>query len=378
MIWQLALALRARGHEPRIVVPRTSPSLPAVSQVDGVRIDRYEDRIHSFATLYLTSVRAARRAIGTIVAEWRPGVVHAHHGISGLAASRVPARPLCYSFYGPWHLEFLHELTARRDARALKRWTRPLWAPPKAALARAIERAAVRRSDRAVVLSRYSERQLASVHGLSAERVVLIPGGVDLARFRPAAPGESARGALGLPARGPLLVTVRRLVPRMGLDMLLEALVLLPDAHLVIVGAGWLRGELEARARRLGVSGRVTFAGFVPDADLPRYYQAADVVVLPSVALEGFGLITLEALACGTPVVATPDSGAVDVVQPLEAKWLADAVTAPALARAVERALQTLAVERDLPGRCRAHAERYAWDRIAERYETLYASLGAR
>src|SRR5206468_2278836 len=244
-----------------------------------------------------------------------------------------------YTYYGPWHQEFLHEVQHRTEMPSLKRWTRRLWAPAKATLARRIERAAVRHARRVVVLSRYSQSQLAEVHAVSGARVSIVPGGADLQQFVPRLERREARSRLGLAGEGPLLFTVRRLVPRMGLESLLHALVRLPDARLVIGGSGWLRPRLEASASALGVASRVRFAGRIDDAELPVFYQAADLVVLPSVALEGFGLITLEALACGTPVVATANSGATDVVGPLEPSWIAPDASPAALATTIAGAL---------------------------------------
>lgn len=374
VIWQLARGLAARGHEPRILVPRPAPALPPESRVDGITIVRYPDRFHSFATLYLSSLRAARAAIAATLRTWRPDVVHAHHGLSGLAAARAGHAPL-YTFYGPWHLEFRYEMAGRRSLPALKRWTRPLWMPAKAGLARRIERAAVRRSRRVIVLSIVSRRQVAEIHGVEVSRVALIPGGVDLDRFRPAPDRDAVRRALGLAAGRPLLFTVRRLVPRMGLEGLLRALPALPDVALVVGGAGWLRPELEALASRLGLGDRVTFAGFIDDEALPGYYQAADLVVLPSVALEGFGLIALEALACGTPVVATAGSGAADVLGPLEPEWLAADTGPPAIADAVRRALD-VGGDPSVRARCRERAGAYSWERVVEAYEALYRAHG--
>ena len=270
--------------------------------------------------------------------EWRPDVLHLHHAIPGLAAAWGGYRPRCYTFYGPWHLEFLYEARFRGDMPAVKRWTRALWMPAKAAVARKMERAAVSRSDRVVVLSEYSARQVMDVHRLPHHRLRVIPGGVDLDRFHPVSDPSRVRASLGLPTSGAVLFTVRRLVPRMGLELLLHALREVAGATLVIGGGGWLRPTLETTARKLGVADRVRFAGFIPDPDLPRYYQAADLVVVPSVALEGFGLITLEALACGTPVVATRDGGSADVLRSLNPSWLAD-TTPSGLTRAIEGAL---------------------------------------
>jgi glycosyltransferase involved in cell wall biosynthesis len=146
----------------------------------------------------------------------------------------------------------------------------------------------------------------------------------------------------------------------------------LPGVRLVIGGSGILRTSLEQRATHLGLADRVQFAGFIPDEQLARYYQAADLVVLPSLALEGFGLITLEALACGTPVVATPESGATDVLGALEPTWLAPDREPATLARTVAGVLATIPSQTDMGGRCRAHAEHYGWAGIVGQYEELY------
>lgn len=371
VIWEVASALTARGHAVLIVVP-TADRPAGVSEVDGISITRYRDPFLSFGTLYMPSLVLAGAAARAAVARWRADVVHAHQALPGLAA---PASALAYTFYGPWHLEFLSEVTRRHNLSRAKAWTRALWVPAKAALVGRIERAALRRSRRVIALSRFSSQQLADIHGVTGERVTLIPGGVDVGRFRPAADRRAVRASLGLPGDGPLLFTVRRLVPRMGIELLLRALATLPGARLVVGGQGWLRPELEATATALGVGDRVRFVGLISDADLVRHYQAADLVVLPSVALEGFGLITMEALACGTPVVATPTGGAADVLGGLEPRWLARAATPDALAEAIAGALDTAVGRADVAARCRTHATGYAWDGIAARYEAVYAAL---
>jgi len=374
VVWQLSRGLAVRGHDVQLVIRRLAPDLPATSIIDGVTIHRYADPWHTFATLYMPSVACAVRALRAAAHDRTPHVVHAHHGISGLAAARAAIGPPMYTFYGPWHQEFLHEVQHRTEMPSLKRWTRRLWAPAKAALARRIERAAVRHARRVVVLSRYSQSQLAEVHAVSGARVSIVPGGVDLQQFVPRLERREARSRLGLAGEGPLLFTVRRLVPRMGLEPLLHALVRLPDARLVIGGSGWLRPRLEASASALGVASRVRFAGRIDDAELPVFYQAADLVVLPSVALEGFGLITLEALACGTPVVATANSGATDVVGPLEPSWIAPDASPAALATTIAGALSASCAP-EVNKRCRIHAEQYSWERMVARHEDLYREL---
>src|SRR5712692_3064938 len=113
VIWHLAAGLAAGGHDVRIVVPRTTPGAPDVSRADGVEIRRYADPSHSFATLYAGSLWLARRALAEMARDWKPDVMHLHHTIPGLAEAWGRHRPRCYTFYGPWHLEFLHEARGR-------------------------------------------------------------------------------------------------------------------------------------------------------------------------------------------------------------------------------------------------------------------------
>jgi glycosyltransferase involved in cell wall biosynthesis len=375
VLWEVARGLVARGHELRILVPRASRAPEASSTIDGVTVLRYHDPFMSFGALYLPSLALARAAVRAVVRRWPADVVHAHQGISGLAAAWAGHAPRCYTFYGPWHLEFLSEAAQRPDLPPWKRRTRTVWVPAKAQLARAIERAAVRRSGHVVVLSRFSARQVEDIHQVTPARLTVIPGGVDLERFSAAHDRAAVRASLGLAGGGPLLFTVRRLVPRMGLEGLLHALVHLPGVRLVIGGSGVLQAPLGDTAARLGVAERVCFAGFIPDDQLARYYQAADLVVLPSLALEGFGLITLEALACGTPVVATPEGGATDVLGTFEPSWLAPRRDPSAFASTVAAVLERLPVTAAVAARCRAHAAAYDWTHIADQYERLYRSL---
>jgi glycosyltransferase involved in cell wall biosynthesis len=142
--------------------------------------------------------------------------------------------------------------------------------------------------------------------------------------------------SLGWP-EGRVLFTLRRLVPRMGLDRLLRAFCdarkTTGNVSLVIAGDGPLRGSLQSLASELGLAGSVRFEGRVPDEALPRMYAAADAFVLPTAELECFGLIALEALASGRPVLATPIGAIPEVVGAIEPLWLAEDGSVAALTR---------------------------------------------
>jgi glycosyltransferase involved in cell wall biosynthesis len=239
----------------------------------------------------------------------------------------------------------------------------------------AVERLAYRRSGRFIVLSNSSARLLGDTYGIPHDRITVIPGGVDLQRFRPDADTREVRSRLGLPHDRPLLLTVRRLVQRMGLDGLLMAMSLVmrrvPDALLLIGGEGPARVALERRVEDLGLAASVRFLGRVPDDLLAGYLAAADVAVVPSTALEGFGMATLEALACGTPVVGTPVGATPELLSGLEPRLVCEDASADALAATLSDAILGSAW---LPSRhaCRAFAEGYGWDRVVPRVEAVF------
>jgi glycosyltransferase involved in cell wall biosynthesis len=190
----------------------------------------------------------------------------------------------------------------------------------------------------------------------------------------------AVRQELGLPSDGLLLLTVRDLEPRMGLDALIQALALIRKdlaVRLVIGGKGRLRAELEALVSTLGLRDIVGFAGLIPEADLPNYYAAADCFVLPTRELEGFGLVTVEALACGTPVLGTPVGATPELLSPLAPELLTDDASPEALARGIRRVAPLVGDER-FRARCRAHAERhYGWPTAVARLEELLLNLVA-
>jgi glycosyltransferase involved in cell wall biosynthesis len=279
-----------------------------------------------------------------------------------------------YTFHSPAPLEYRlrHGMTSRHRAGILGRVAEAaLWS---------VECAAVRRAAAMHTLSQFSADLLRRLYRVRCERVTVIPGGADLERFRPVADRAALRGGLELPDGRPVLLTIRNLEPRMGLDSLIRAMARvrdrIPDALLLIGGAGVLREPLEALTASLHLGENVRFLGFVPEADLPRHYAAADAFVLPTRALEGFGLITVEALACGTPVLGTPVGATPEILTPLAPSLLFRSSDvehmAETLADFLVRARSDPPGYETLRGACRRHAEaRYDWDSSVGRLETL-------
>jgi D-inositol-3-phosphate glycosyltransferase len=203
---------------------------------------------------------------------------------------------------------------------------------------------------------------------------------VDLDAFTPVTPARraEARRALDL-GDTPTLLFVGRLDPIKGIDLLLESVSLLrTPARLLVVG-GDPNGDpeverLRARAAELGIADRVRFPGAVPQPDLPTYYHAVDAVVVSS-RYESFGLVAVEALACGAPVVASAAGGLPSVVRDGENGLLVRWRSAPAFAEQIDLLLNDAALSERLRANARPSVEQFDWQRIGDRVRDLYQDL---
>lgn len=204
-----------------------------------------------------------------------------------------------------------------------------------------------------VTVSDALKRKLESL-GVDPVRIKVLRNGVDLQLFK-LQDREAARARLGLDGR--ILLSVGNLVASKGHDIAIRSLRLLPDVKLLIAGAGPEEAALKALAQSESVADRVTFLGRVQNSQLPSYYGAADILVLAS-AREGMANVLLEALASGTPVVASDIPGMDEVIDPPESGRLMAARTPEALAQAVNEMFV------NPPDRktTRAYAEKFNWD----------------
>ncbi len=225
---------------------------------------------------------------------------------------------------------------------------------PDYALPRRMIQWAMHRADAMISVSAGLKRAMVAL-GADAGRITVLRNGVDLVGFHPPADRAALRGSLGL--SGPTLLSVGHLIERKGHHHAIGAMPLLPGWRLLIVGDGPERAGLQALAARLGVADRVQLLGPRPHAELPRFYGAADLLILAS-SREGWANVLLESMACGTPVVASDIPGNDEVVGDRAAGLIAGHNTPDGFAAAV------LALWADAPDRdaTRAYAERFSWD----------------
>ena len=336
------------------VVIGPAAGAPARIEVAGLHELALPRRLLGF---WMAANRAAAHGVEVVDAHF------ALYAAAPLLLGRLRSRPTVFHFQGPW----AEENVAAHDSSRVR-----------FALRKALERRVLSRADAYVVLSSAFRRVLLERYRMLPWDIHVWPPAVALDVFTP---GEraSARARLALEPQAFVAACVRRLVPRMGFEVLLDAWAriepeLPPGSTLLLVGDGPLAGELGERAAQPPLAGRVRMLGRVSDEELVDVYRAADVAVVPTLAFEGFGLVVLEAAACGTPSIVSDVGGLPDAAAPLDASLVVPAADSAALAARLRAAAGG-----ELPSReaTRGHAERYSWPKLAERHRKLYLGLVA-
>jgi glycosyltransferase involved in cell wall biosynthesis len=231
-----------------------------------------------------------------------------------------------------------------------------------------LERINARRAPLVLTTSDYCRRQIGRHYGVPAQRVKLVPEGIDLA-------GWQARLAAGADAPPePTILCVARQYPRKHIADLLRAMALVrgrhPTARLLIVGDGPEHSRLRALAGELELGATAQFAGALPDAEMARCYRRSRIFCLPSVQ-EGFGIVFLEAMAAGLPIVATTAAAISEVVPHRQAGILVPPGAVAALAAALDELLSDPRRATEYGAFGREHVRQYDWDRVAERFESV-------
>jgi D-inositol-3-phosphate glycosyltransferase len=363
----LSAALAERGHTVSVYTRLTGPGAePRVALGPGVTVRRLA--AGPPAPLAKDELLPYMPELGNRLARlWQadpPDVAHAHFWMSGLAALRGAAGlpvPVVQTFHA------LGAVKARYPGAA----------DPSPASRIACERRLAQACDQVIATCPDEVSELTSL-GASPERLIVVPCGVDTSVFTPDGP----RPGRGGPSRWRLLA-LGRLVERKGVATIIAALARLPETELVIAG-GPDRGQLEtsdgyrrlrAAAERHGVADRVIFTGAVARSAVPGLIRSADVVVCVP-WYEPFGIVPLEAMACGVPVVASAVGGLTETVADQRTGLLVPARDARALARALGELLPD-------PGKRAAFGaagverarQRYSWAHVAAQTEVIYQRL---
>ena len=373
----IAKGVAARGHEVHIVAPWHPKLARGTSDagvffhffkyapVESLNVFGYAAGLHADVRLKSSAWMAAPFALAAgwfkalrVAQKKRATVMHGHWVVPGgvIAAAARPALPLVVSLHGS------DVFVAERSA------------PARTAAGRVFSRAGAVTACSSDLASR------AIALGAAPDRLEVVPYGVDAARFRPTPDARAAvRATAGIGAATPILFAAGRLVRKKGFEYLIDALSGLDRrVELVLAGAGDLDAELRARAAAAGVADRVRFLGDVTQDTVASWFAAADVAVVPSVRdasgnVDGLPNTVLEALASGTPVVATPAGGIASAIDDGRTGLLVAERDPAALATAIAALLGDPARRKAIGAAARAEVEsRFGWAAAAARFEAAY------
>lgn len=357
--------LGARGHSVTVVTPRLHGSFPALP---GVRYRLYPVQRPHPAVSHFTNLLGATLALRR-VEQHDVAISGSYDAALALGWARVvPRTPLVFLFHSEFYSEWVQSRAAVRQL--LHRYMA------------AAERRVFRLSARIVAVSEFSARQIRSRAPTAADKVRILPTGVEVDFFHPPTTRAQARVEVGLEGDDPLVLGVGRLAGVKQFDRLITAFTVAAarglKAHLVIAGGGPERGRLEQLIATYGMGDRIQLAGYCDPPRLRSFMQAADLQVCTS-AFENLSLAILEGMACGTPVLGTPGGGTPELVGAIDPAL----ILADDHAHTLADALPSWLADRDRLVRLGQHArqvavERYDWERVVDGLEAICSEVTGR
>jgi len=367
-IRQLSHEMGRRAHTMDIFTRRTDPDTPEVTVIDErtrvIQIDAgapgaEKASLRRFLPEFRDGVLAFQRRDGRSY-----DLVHSHYWLSGWVGQTLKTAwqvPHVIMFHTLGEVKNRHHLNEREPDHRIDG-----------------ERLVAHEVDRVICASQGEKEMIGSLYGVPSQRITVVPCGVDTDVFRPL-DKAAMRRKLGLGAKEQIVLFVGRIEPLKGIDVLLRAVSHL-DGHfrVLVIGGdgkdGARKSELAALAAELRIADKVTFLDAVPHESLPTYYNAADICVVPSY-YESFGLVAVEAMACGVPVIASRVGGLKETVKDGQTGYLVPWLCPEPFAERLELLLNNEPMRLSLGRGARAAAERYHWSEVAARVEDVYHDL---
>jgi D-inositol-3-phosphate glycosyltransferase len=367
-IRQLSHEMGLRAHTMDIFTRRADPHSPEITIID--------ERTHVIQ-IVAGPMDVGKADLRRFLPEFRDGVlafqrrqgrtydlVHSHYWLSGWVGQMLKTVwqvPHVIMFHTLGEVKNRHHLDEREPQYRIDD-----------------ERLVAQGVDRVICASQGEKEMLGVLYGVPSQRITVVPCGVDTDLFRPG-DRKDVRRRLGLPLRDPVVLFVGRIEPLKGIDVLLRAVSHIEGRFRVLVIGGdgkdlARKAELASLAAELRIADKVTFLDAVPHHDLPLYYNAADVCVVPSY-YESFGLVAVEAMACGVPVIASRVGGLKETVRDGQTGYLVPWLCPEPFAERLELLLNNEPLRRSLGREARAAAEKFHWSEVAARVEDVYHDL---
>jgi len=299
----LSKALAKLGLEMHVVT-LDFPGSPDYEEVDNVKVYRARIEIGhpNFITWAMLFNHFLEKRIADVNEQVGFDLIHIHDWLTapaGIASKHFLKKPLVTTVHSTEH--------GRSGLQSPDSYTIDGW-----------EWWATYEAGRVIVTSNSMKNEVCGHFHLPWEKVKIIPNGIDASRFHVKVDRPSVRGRYGVGSNEKLVLYVGRLVPQKGVEHLIRAVPLIaqrhPNAKFVIAGDGWLRDHLERLARSTGYGWKIRFVGFVPDSEMLALMSSADVLVIPSI-YEPFGIVALEGMAAGVPVVASKVGGLAELIE---------------------------------------------------------------
>jgi len=343
------------GYGNRVVHVRSGPEVPMPKQELAEYLPEFVGGIREF----------------TSAKELKYDLIHSHYWMSGIAAKELKKQwniPIVHMFHT---LGMMKQRVAREEEEIEGQYRLDG------------EREVLNIADRIIAATPAEYAQLQWLYGAATDKIVVIPPGVDMSRFYPIPPDE-AKEFIGVNPCQKVLLFVGRIEPLKGIDTLMKAIALLrdqglevclsiiggdPDLNLEVQSAEMAR--LKAIREDIGLSDQIGFLGKRAQDTLPYYYSAAEAVVVPS-HYESFGMVALEAMACGTPVVASQVGGLAFLVKDGETGFTVPANNAQLLADKLKILLGDSELRAEMGQKAFAEAQSYSWEIIAQKMSALY------
>jgi len=360
----LAKALARQGHEVHVVT-LDFPGAPNYEEIDGVKVYRTATELGhpNFITWTLLFNHFLEKRMAEISRKTEFDIIHVHDWLTastGISFKHFVKKPLIFTAHSTEH--------GRSGIHNPDSWTID-----------GIEWWATYEASKVIVTSGSMKRELCDHFRLPWEKVEIIPNGIDLTSYHTSVDRWSVRSRYGIQPNEKLVLCVGRLVPQKGVEYLVQAVPAIsrryPESKFIIVGDGWFRGQLEGLARSTDQGWRIRFVGFIPDREVVNLMMSADVLVIPSV-YEPFGIVALEGMAAGVPVVASQIGGLAEVIQHDRTGILVYSRNPDSIAWGVDRVLSDPGHSSWLAQNARETVQKtYSWEAIAMRTVKVYEEV---
>lgn len=378
-VYNLAKSLAREGHNVYVMTIKTKENLSAEEKIEGINVLRYKTPLSGpllFIWRPVFSVINSRKLFSSLAKKVKFDLINFHLALPAFGINTCPVSkriPKVYTFHSSMRAEVEVQIRKKRYFPAFLNKT-------VLGIIKLVETVVLKPCKAIIVLSNFSRQCLIDVYRQDPDKIIVIPGGVDVNKFAPADDRTALRESLSFPKDRTVLLTARRLVARMGLENLIYAVKKVieskKDIFLFILGDGFLRAKLNAIIEQENLKEYIALPGSVTMEKIIRYYQASDVFIVPTEYDEWFGLVTIEALACGLPVLGTPIGGTAEILANVDKNLLFSGTSATDIANGISKFLENEDAFIATSQKYRKYViGSYSWEAVSRKTEKIYYDL---